>query len=146
MSRIGETGLAFLLAMKDEAEKEDTGVFCDTFEILDAIANLSRSAASQIADEMINPRNYGPRADDDTSDCEFGVHNDEQLYLYSMGTKKINVIKAIREITGLGLKESKALVESCVHGKAHIPNIETLIDLSNAIMLLKEAGATVDMG
>jgi large subunit ribosomal protein L7/L12 len=33
------------------------------------------------------------------------------LVLKSAGAKKINVIKAVREITGAGLKEAKALVD-----------------------------------
>ena len=34
------------------------------------------------------------------------------VVLAEAGTKKINVIKEVRSITGLGLKEAKALVES----------------------------------
>ena len=34
------------------------------------------------------------------------------VVLKSFGAKKLDVIKVIREITGLGLKEAKALVES----------------------------------
>ena len=33
------------------------------------------------------------------------------MILASIGDKKINVIKVVREITGLGLKEAKALVD-----------------------------------
>ena len=35
------------------------------------------------------------------------------VILTGFGDKKLNVIKAIREITGLGLKEAKELVEAC---------------------------------
>ncbi len=35
------------------------------------------------------------------------------VILTGFGDKKLNVIKAIREITGLGLKEAKDLVEGC---------------------------------
>ena len=34
------------------------------------------------------------------------------VYLKSVGDKKINVIKVVREVTSLGLKEAKDLVES----------------------------------
>jgi len=34
------------------------------------------------------------------------------VILSSIGDKKVNVIKAVRELTGLGLKEAKDLVES----------------------------------
>ena len=33
--------------------------------------------------------------------------------LTSFGTSKLGVIKAVREVTGLGLKEAKELVEGC---------------------------------
>ena len=35
------------------------------------------------------------------------------VILTGFGDKKLNVIKAVREITGLGLKEAKDLVEGC---------------------------------
>ena len=35
------------------------------------------------------------------------------VILTGFGDKKLNVIKAIREITGLGLKEAKDMVEGC---------------------------------
>jgi large subunit ribosomal protein L7/L12 len=39
------------------------------------------------------------------------VKDDFSVVLTAAGDKKINVIKAVREITGLGLKEAKDLVE-----------------------------------
>ena len=38
--------------------------------------------------------------------------SDFDVVLNSIGDKKINVIKAVREVTSLGLKEAKELVES----------------------------------
>ena len=35
------------------------------------------------------------------------------VVLTSFGSSKLGVIKAVREVTGLGLKEAKALVEEC---------------------------------
>ena len=40
------------------------------------------------------------------------VKDEFTVVLAAAGDKKINVIKAVREITGLGLKEAKDLVES----------------------------------
>jgi large subunit ribosomal protein L7/L12 len=40
------------------------------------------------------------------------VKDEFTVVLAGVGDKKINVIKAVREITGLGLKEAKDLVES----------------------------------
>ena len=53
---------------------------------------------------MAAPAAGGAAAADEQS--EFDV------ILKSAGDKKINVIKVVREITGLGLKEAKALVEA----------------------------------
>ena len=40
------------------------------------------------------------------------VNDEFSVILAAAGDKKINVIKAVREITGLGLKEAKDLVEA----------------------------------
>ena len=40
------------------------------------------------------------------------VKDEFTVMLTAVGDKKINVIKAVREITGLGLKEAKDLVEA----------------------------------
>ena len=44
------------------------------------------------------------------------VKDEFNVILAAAGDKKINVIKAVREITGLGLKEAKDLVESAPEG------------------------------
>jgi large subunit ribosomal protein L7/L12 len=50
------------------------------------------------------------------SDANAGVQEEEQtefdVQLQEIGPNKINVIKAVREVTTLGLKEAKELVES----------------------------------
>ncbi len=59
------------------------------------------------------------------------------VVLASAGDKKINVIKVVREATGLGLKEAKALVDG-----APAPVKENTEALKAK---LEEAGATVEM-
>lgn len=64
------------------------------------------------------------------------------VVLAAAGDKKINVIKAVREITGLGLKEAKDMVEG-----APKP-IKEGVDKAEAEELkkkLEEAGATVEL-
>ena len=61
------------------------------------------SAAAPVAVAAAAPADGGAAAEEQT---EFDV------ILASFGDKKINVIKEIRTITGLGLKEAKDLVES----------------------------------
>jgi len=64
------------------------------------------------------------------------------VVLQSAGEKKIQVIKAVREATGLGLKEAKALVDSAPG------NVKEGVSKDEATELkakLEEAGATVDL-
>ena len=64
------------------------------------------------------------------------------VVLKDVGAKKINVIKAVREITGLGLKEAKELVESAPSEvKADVPKEESETIKGK----LEEAGATVEI-
>ena len=64
------------------------------------------------------------------------------VILSAIGEKKVNVIKVVREITGLGLKEAKDLVDSSPNPiKEKIPKEE-----AEAIKAkLTEVGATVDI-
>jgi large subunit ribosomal protein L7/L12 len=62
--------------------------------------------------------------------------------LKDFGANKINVIKAIREVTTLGLKEAKDLVEGApATVKESIPKSEA----ETVVKKLQEAGATVEM-
>ena len=62
--------------------------------------------------------------------------------LTSFGEKKINVIKAIRELTQLGLKEAKELVESA---PAVIKEAVNKDEAENIKSKLEEAGAAVTL-
>lgn len=67
---------------------------------------------------------------------------DFDVVLTSAGDKKIQVIKAVREITGLGLKEAKDLVEAAPKAvKEGVPAAEAE-ELKGK---LEEAGATVEL-
>ena len=64
------------------------------------------------------------------------------VILTGFGDKKLGVIKVIREITGLGLKEAKDLVEGCPK------NVKEGISKEDAEKIkaqLTEAGATVEI-
>jgi LSU ribosomal protein L12P len=64
------------------------------------------------------------------------------VVLKSAGANKINVIKVVREITGLGLKEAKDLVESAPKPvKEGIPKEEA----EKIAKKLQEAGAEVEI-
>ena len=68
--------------------------------------------------------------------------NEFDVILTSFGEKKINVIKEIRGITGLGLKEAKEFVESCPKPvKEGIPKEEA----EEVQKKLEEVGASVEI-
>jgi large subunit ribosomal protein L7/L12 len=58
------------------------------------------------------------------------------------GANKINVIKVVREITGLGLKEAKALVDEAPKPVKEGVNKDEAAELKKK---LTEAGATVEL-
>jgi len=58
------------------------------------------------------------------------------------GDKKVNVIKAVREITGLGLKEAKDMVDGA---PSTVKEGISKADAEKAKKSLEEAGATVEL-
>ncbi|GAA0575709.1 50S ribosomal protein L7/L12 [Halomonas salifodinae] len=64
------------------------------------------------------------------------------LVLTSAGEKKVNVIKVVREITGLGLKEAKGAVDGA---PATIKEALSKDDAEAAKAKLEEAGASVEL-
>jgi large subunit ribosomal protein L7/L12 len=75
----------------------------------------------------------------DTGEAEKSAYT---IMLTSAGDQKINVIKAVREITGLGLAESKALVDGVPKAvKENAPKAEA----EEAKKALEAAGATVEL-
>lgn len=63
--------------------------------------------------------------------------------LVEMGANKVNVIKAVREITGLGLKEAKELVEAAPKAvrqavpKAEAEDVKAKLEAAGAKVALK---------
>lgn len=92
------------------------------------------SAAAPVAMMAAGPAADGGGAADEQT--EFDV------VLLSPGDKKINVIKEVRAITGLGLKEAKALVDECPK-----PVKEGIAkeDAEKVKEQLEEAGAQVEL-
>jgi large subunit ribosomal protein L7/L12 len=91
------------------------------------------SASAPVAVAAVGGGEAAPTAEAKT---EFNV------MLTAIGEKKINVIKEVRAVTGLGLKEAKDLVEAAPSMvKEAVPETE-----ANEIKgKLEEAGATVEI-
>ncbi len=91
------------------------------------------SAAAPVAVAAAGGAAGGAAAEEKT---EFNV------MLTAVGDKKINVIKAVREATGLGLKEAKALVDGA---PAAVKENVAKAEAEELKKKLEEAGATVEL-
>ena len=98
-----------------------------------AAAAGTASAQAPAAKPAAAPAAAAPAAEEKT---EFTV------MLKDGGPNKINVIKVVREITGLGLKEAKALVDEAPKPVKEGVNKDEAAELKKK---LTEAGATVEL-
>jgi large subunit ribosomal protein L7/L12 len=74
--------------------------------------------------------------------AEAEVQDEFDVMLTAIGEKKIQVIKAVRELTGLGLKEAKDLVEAA---PSAVKEAASKDDAEAAKTKLEEAGATAEL-
>jgi large subunit ribosomal protein L7/L12 len=117
-------------------------------KLLEEISNLTLAEAAELKSAM--EEKFGvtaaapvmvaggaaPEAEAQEEQTEFDVE------LTEFGSSKLNVIKAIREITGLGLKEAKEMVE----GAPNIVKEQISKDEAEEIKKkLEEAGAKVTL-
>ena len=118
-------------------------------DILNAIADMSVMEVVELVEAM--EEKFGvsaaaavavaaPAAGGDAAAAEEQTEFD--VVLTSAGDKKVNAIKAVRAITGLGLKEAKEKVESA---PATIKEGVSKEDAEEAKKQLEEAGATAEL-
>ncbi|MDA9357411.1 50S ribosomal protein L7/L12 [Candidatus Thioglobus sp.] len=106
----------------------------DVVELVSAMEEkFGVSAAAVAAAPVAAAADAGAAAEEKT---EFNV------MLTSFGDKKVAVIKAVRTITGLGLKEAKDLVESA---PAAIKEGASKAEADDIQKQLEEAGASVEL-
>jgi large subunit ribosomal protein L7/L12 len=123
---------------KDFVEALKEWSVLDVKEALDLLENeLGIKAAAPVAAAAAAPAAAAAApAEEAEEQTEFTVT------LTEVGDSKINVIKAVRELTQLGLKEAKDLVDAAP--KPVLENVSRA-DADNAAAKLKEAGATAEV-
>ena len=84
----------------------------------------------------------GPAAGGDAGGDAGAAQTEFDVVLSAAGDKKVNVIKAVRELTGLGLKEAKGLVDGA---PSPIKEGVSKEDAEAAKAKLEEAGAVVEV-
>ena len=76
-------------------------------------ALAARQAAARADGKLVLSRfAAGAAATEGGNDAGAGDQSEFEVNLKDIGPNKINVIKAVREVTSLGLREAKELVES----------------------------------
>ena len=118
-------------------------------EIMEAIENMTVLELSELVKDM--EEKFGVSAAAPVAVAAVGgaagaagaeEKTEFTVVLTAAGDKKINVIKAVREATGLGLKEAKALVDGApAPVKENAPKAEA----EELKKKLEEAGASVEL-
>ena len=120
-------------------------------EILDAIAEMSVMDVVALVEAM--EEKFGvsaaaavavaaPAAGGDAGGAAAAEQTEFDVILASAGEKKVNVIKAVRAITGLGLKEAKGLVDGAPSPIKEGVSKEDAEDIKSQI---EEAGGSVEV-
>jgi large subunit ribosomal protein L7/L12 len=121
-------------------------------EILDAIANMTVLELSQLIKDM--EEKFGvsaaaaavavaaPAAGGAAAGAAAEEKTEFTVMLSAIGEKKVEVIKVVRAVTGLGLKEAKDLVEAAPKPvKEGVPKA----DAENIVKQLTAAGAKAEL-
>jgi len=118
-------------------------------DILEAVSSMSVLDLSELIKEMEEkfgvsaaaaavaaPAAAGGEAAAVEEKSEFDLH------LTAIGDNKVNTIKAVREITGLGLKEAKDIVDAA---PKVVKEALAKADADEAMKKLTDAGATAEL-
>ncbi len=119
-------------------------------QVIDFIANMSVLEMSELVKEM--EEKFGvsaaaaavaaPAAAGGAADAPAEEKTEFNVILTSFGEKKINVIKEVRGITGLGLKEAKEAVEAAPKAIKEGVSKEDAEEIKKK---LEEAGASAEI-
>ncbi len=118
-------------------------------EIIDAISNMTVLELSQLIKDMEEKLGVSaaaaavavaaPAAGGGAGAAAAEEKTEFTVMLNSSGANKVNVIKVVRAVTGLGLKEAKDLVDGA---PKPVKESVSKADADNILKQLTEAGAT----
>ena len=120
-------------------------------DILEAVSSMSVLDLSELIKEM--EEKFGvsaaaaaavaaPAAAGGGGEAAAEEKSEFDLHLTGIGDNKVNVIKAVREITGLGLKEAKDIVDAA---PKVVKEALAKADADEAMKKLTDAGATAEL-
>lgn len=117
-------------------------------DIMDAISGMSVLELSELIKDMEDKFNVSAAAAVAVAApaaAEGGAEeakDDFDVVLVEMGANKVSVIKAVRAVTNLGLKEAKELVESA---PATVKEAAPKAEAEDMKKKLEEAGAKIEL-
>ena len=115
-------------------------------DIINAVADMTVMEVAELIEAMEEKFGVSAAAAVVAGPTAAGEAAEEQtefdIVLTAAGDKKVNVIKAVRELTGLGLKEAKAAVDGA---PATLKEGVSKEDAEEAKKKLEEAGASVEL-
>ena len=119
-------------------------------DILEAVSSMTVLDLSELIKEM--EEKFGvsaaaaavaaPAAAGGGGEAAAEEKSEFDLHLTGIGDNKVNVIKAVREITGLGLKEAKDIVDAA---PKVVKEALAKADADEAMKKLTDAGATAEL-
>ena len=135
---------------EEENTAEATTFDAKISKIGDEIAGLTLKEAVDLTDYMKETYGIEPAAGGavmvagggDAGGAAEEEQTEFDVILEGPGDKKIQVIKAVREITGLGLKEAKEMVDGCPKAVKEKASKEEAEEIKTK---LEEAGAVVNV-
>ena len=121
-------------------------------ELIETLSNMSILEVTELVSELEDKWGVSaaaavaaaaaPGAGADPGSADDEVQTEFDVFMSSFGEKKVSVIKVVRAITGLGLKEAKELVESAPAAMKEAVSKDESEDIKTK---LEEAGAAVEL-
>jgi large subunit ribosomal protein L7/L12 len=138
------------LLVKNLSKRETGLMSLSKDEILDAIAEMSVMDVVELVDAM--EEKFGvsaaaavaaaPAAGAADAGAAAEEQTEFEVVISSAGEKKVNAIKVVRAVTGLGLKEAKALVDEA---PSTVKEGVTKEEADDILKQLEEAGASAEL-
>ena len=121
-------------------------------ELIETLSNMSILEVTELVSELEDKWGVSaaaavaaaaaPGAGADPGNAADEVQTEFDVFMSSFGENKVSVIKVVRAITGLGLKEAKELVESAPAAMKESVSKDEAEDIKTK---LEEAGAAVEL-
>jgi large subunit ribosomal protein L7/L12 len=128
--------------MATKIDKEDVIEFISNMTVIE-LADLVKELEEKFGVSAAAPVALaGPAAVEKTSQAEEVEKTEFDVVLTAVGDKKIQVIKVVRAVTNLGLKEAKDLVEAA---PTKVKEGISKEDAENIKKQLEEVGAAVEV-